>query len=119
MPDNMSDSGANQQAPEPPAEPRESESSTAVQTKPAPVRPKSRQLPPWKVLLHNDDVNAIDYVVETVVMLTTLDVKESALRVKEAEARGLSLLLTTHRERAELYQMQFASRNLTVTIEPA
>ena len=30
-----------------------------------------------------------------------------------------SLLLTTHKERAELYQEQFTSKGLTVTIEPA
>ena len=32
---------------------------------------------------------------------------------------GVALLLTTHKERAELYQEQFQSKGLTVTIEPA
>lgn len=102
-----------------PAESREAQTGTAVQTKPAPSKPKPKQLPPWKVILHNDDVNDILYVVETVLMLTTLDKKKATLCVAEAHHSGLSLLLTTHQERAELYQTQFASRNLTVTIEPA
>ncbi|MCC7193040.1 MAG: ATP-dependent Clp protease adaptor ClpS [Phycisphaeraceae bacterium] len=101
-----------------PAEPRESQTGTAVQTKPAPSKPKPKQLPPWKVILHNDDVNDILYVIETVLMLTTLDKKKATQCVAEAHNSGLSLLLTTHQERAELYQTQFASRNLTVTIEP-
>jgi ATP-dependent Clp protease adapter protein ClpS len=37
----------------------------------------------------------------------------------EAHTTGVALVLTTHRERAELYQEQFKSRRLTVTIEPA
>ena len=40
-------------------------------------------------------------------------------RTLEAHNAGVSLLLTTHKERAELYQDQFKSKGLTVTIEPA
>jgi ATP-dependent Clp protease adapter protein ClpS len=36
----------------------------------------------------------------------------------EAHQRGISLLLTTHREHAELLHEQFHSKHLTVTIEP-
>jgi ATP-dependent Clp protease adaptor protein ClpS len=84
--------------------------------------PKKRPpqlLPPWKVLLHNDDTNTHDYVVETIVQLTTLNEQDAELRMKEADKTGLALLLTTHKERAELYQEQFTSKGLTVTIEPA
>jgi ATP-dependent Clp protease adaptor protein ClpS len=91
----------------------------ATATRPAPAKPTPRQLPPWKVLLHNDDVNDIQFVVETIVMLTPLAMQDAVLRMKEAHDTGVALLLTTHRERAELYQLQFSSRNLTVTIEPA
>ena len=37
----------------------------------------------------------------------------------EAHARGRALLMTTHRERAELYKEQFASKKVIVTIGPA
>jgi ATP-dependent Clp protease adapter protein ClpS len=36
----------------------------------------------------------------------------------EAHKRGLALLVSTHREHAELLQEQFTSKKLTVTIEP-
>lgn len=84
---------------------------------PAPKPPA--QLPPWKVILHNDHVNDQLHVVETILMLTSLNKPTAIRRMFEAHHAGRSLLLTTHRERAELYQQQFASRNLTVTIEKA
>ena len=39
--------------------------------------------------------------------------------VVEADDTGVALILTTHKERAELYQEQFTSKGLVVTIEPA
>ncbi|MCE9591378.1 MAG: ATP-dependent Clp protease adaptor ClpS [Planctomycetes bacterium] len=113
MPDN---------AAQPPADgERQPEAQTPAATaiKPAPAKPRPRHLPPWKVLLHNDDVNEEIYVVETIVMLTTLNEQDATDRMVEAHTSGVALLLTTHRERAELIQQQFSSRNLTVTIEPA
>ena len=86
--------------------------------KPVPARPAPRKLPPWKVLLHNDDVNEMEYVVQTITMLTPLSDRQAAARMLEAHLRGLALMLVTHRELAELYRQQFASRRLTVTIEP-
>jgi ATP-dependent Clp protease adaptor protein ClpS len=96
-----------------------SEGGTAVKTKPVPAKRPPQILPPWKVLLHNDDVNDYMFVVETIVMLTPLNEQDAVERMKEAHETGTSLIMTTHRERAELVQQQFASRGLTVTIEPA
>ena len=87
--------------------------------KASPKKKPPQALPPWKVLLHNDDTNTPDYVVTTIVQLTTLNEQDAELRMKEADKTGLSLLLTTHKERAELYQEQFTAKSLTVTIEPA
>lgn len=85
--------------------------------KPQSAQPETEQMPPWKVLLHNDDVNSMEYVTHTICELTTLDWDESKQRMEEAHDEGVALLLTTHKERAELYQEQFASKGLTVTIE--
>lgn len=90
-----------------------------TKSKPAPKKNPPGMLPPWKVLLHNDDKNAMDFVVETIVELTPLNKQDAAARTVEAHESGLALLLTTHKERAELYQEQFTSKGLVVTIEPA
>lgn len=82
------------------------------------VQRQARQLPPFRVLLHNDDVNTFDHVIRCIVRLTPLKVEEAFERAIEAHETGLSLLLVTHRERAELYVDQFASAALTVTCEP-
>lgn len=87
--------------------------------KPAPARRKPKQLPPWKVLLHNDDENDMGYVVDTIVMLTPLGEQMAIQKMLEAHTAGVTLLLTTHQERAELYRDQFTSRQLIVTIEQA
>jgi ATP-dependent Clp protease adaptor protein ClpS len=96
---------------------------TAVKAKRSPKqKPKTtppQELRPWKVLLHNDDKNDMLYVVRTIMELTPLKAQEALLRMKEAHETGVALLLTTHKERAELYRDQFQSKGLTVTIEPA
>lgn len=95
----------------------------ALKTKPVrrhkPKRKPPQQLPPWKVLLHNDDKNDMLFVVQTICELTPLKQEEAILRMKEAHETGVALLLTTHKERAELYREQFQSKGLVVTIEPA
>jgi ATP-dependent Clp protease adaptor protein ClpS len=98
-----------------------SKSGTATKRvrKKAPAKKPPQPLPPWKVMLHNDDKNDILFVVETVVALTPLNIEDAKVRTLEAHKTGVALLLTTHKERAELYKEQFASKSLTVTIEPA
>ena len=89
------------------------------QTDARPLTTEPRLLPPWKVLLHNDDVNAQEEVVLAILTVTNLKPAEAIRRMLEAHHTGVALLLTTHRERAELYLAQFSGGNLTVTIEPA
>ena len=89
-----------------------------IPTTASPQRVAPRQLPPYKVLLHNDDINSMAHVVLSIVKLTTMSLAEAEDRMLEAHNRGMSLLLVTHKERAELYEEQFRSQNLIVTIEP-
>lgn len=99
------------------------EGATAVKprqaSKTSPQRKPPALLPQWKVLLHNDDKNDMVHVVSSIVGLTPLNIDEAVSRMKEAHKTGVALLLVTHKERAELYVDQFASKGLTVTIEPA
>jgi ATP-dependent Clp protease adapter protein ClpS len=87
--------------------------------KTTPKKKPPQPLPPWKVLLHNDDKNDFDYVIGTITQLTSLNEQDAELRAVEAHKTGVALLLATHKERAELYQEQFTSKGLVVTIEPA
>jgi ATP-dependent Clp protease adaptor protein ClpS len=97
-------------------------SGTAVAPAPAkkPAKPsrKPKQLPPYKVLLHNDDVNTFEHVILAILKLTALELEEAVTRTLEAHESGVALLLVTHKERAELYSEQFATFQITVTIEP-
>jgi len=90
---------------------------TATKTRPTPKRPALDRMPPWKVLLHNDDVNDMGYVIETICELTTLNRQIAVQRMLEAHTKGVAMLLATHQEHAELLVEQFASKQLTVTIE--
>jgi len=77
-----------------------------------------RQLAPYGGVVHNDEVNDFGHVVITIMLLTHLKAEDAVARTMEAHETGQSVLLVTHRERAELYVEQFASCSLTVTAEP-
>jgi len=83
-----------------------------------PVKPVLDQLPPYRVLLHNDDVNNDVFVVSSLVELTPLPRERAVEVMREAHKTGVALVVVTHKERAELYKDQFTSKKLTVTIEP-
>ncbi|MFA5863744.1 MAG: ATP-dependent Clp protease adaptor ClpS [Phycisphaerae bacterium] len=82
------------------------------------TRTVTRTPPPYKVILHNDKVNDMAYVIEIICKLTPLTIEQAYEKMMEAHLKGLTVLLVCHKERAELYQEQFHSCRLTVTIEP-
>ena len=82
------------------------------------VEQETQLLPQYRVILHNDDINTFEHVILSILRLTPLNEQEAVQRTLEAHETGLSLLLMTHLERAELYVEQFASLGLTVTCEP-
>jgi ATP-dependent Clp protease adaptor protein ClpS len=82
------------------------------------VKSQTRLLPPFKVVLHNDDVNSFEHVILTIMKLTPLKEPEAVAKTLEAHETGNAVLLVTNQERAELYVEQFASCSLTVTCEP-
>jgi ATP-dependent Clp protease adaptor protein ClpS len=82
------------------------------------VQQQVRHLPPFKVVLHNDDVNTFEHVIISILKLTPLKEPEAIAKTIEAHKTGNAVLLVTSQERAELYVEQFASLSLTVTCEP-
>lgn len=115
----MSDEPKPDTPPPPDADkPRGASTAVAERTRPAPSRTPPKPLPLYRVLLHNDDFNTVEFVVETLIELTPHNKQAATVIMLEAHLRGVALVLITHKERAELYRDQFASKRLTVTIEP-
>jgi ATP-dependent Clp protease adapter protein ClpS len=82
-------------------------------------QPRRRDLPRYRVILLREGINDIMLVVRTVMELTHFCRTEATHKMWEAHHVGRSILLTTYRERAELYVEQFTDRGVAVTLEPA
>jgi ATP-dependent Clp protease adaptor protein ClpS len=70
------------------------------------------------VLLNNEAANLME-IVRTIMELTHFCRAEATNKMWQAHHSGRSLLLKTHRERAELYVEQFAAKGMHVTVEAA
>ena len=86
---------------------------TAVAKPKRSTKPKSkppRLLPPWKVLLHDDDKNEVPFVVLTIMELTPLKQEEAVQRTLEAHQQKVSLLLVTHKDAQSSTRTSFNPR---------
>lgn len=84
--------------------------------KPSTVR---KIAPRYRVLLHNDDFNPMEYVVK--VLLTTvpnLTQPQAVSIMMEAHTNGIALVITCAQEHAEFYCETLKNHGLTSTIEP-
>jgi ATP-dependent Clp protease adaptor protein ClpS len=79
-----------------------------------------RLLPPYAVILHNDDVNEMLYVVHALLeSVPELSVEQATEIMLEAHHQGRAQVIVCPKERAELYRERLERRGLTATIEPA
>lgn len=79
-----------------------------------------RLLPPYAVILHNDDVNEMMYVVRSIVAcVPEIDWEQAVAIMVEAHENGRAHVITCPLERAEHYRDRLESRGLTATIEKA
>ena len=80
----------------------------------------SRKLAPrYRVLLHNDNYNSMEYVVQ--VLMTTvpsLTQPQAVSIMMEAHTNGLALVITCAQEHAEFYCETLKNHGLSSTIEP-
>ncbi len=78
-----------------------------------------KHAPQYRVLLHNDDSNSMEYVVEvllkTVASLTTPQAVDIMM---QAHTAGVALVIVCAQEHAEFYCESLKSNGLTSTIEP-
>ncbi len=86
-----------------------SKSSTSTVRKPAPR---------YKVLLHNDDFNSMEYVVQTLMQTIAGMTQPQAVNIMmEAHTNGIALVITCALEHAEFYCETLCNHGLTSTIE--
>src|SRR5689334_19579464 len=70
---------------------------------------KPRELPPYHVILLNDDDHSYEYVIEMLMVLFAHPSEMGMQLAKEVDRQGRVVVLTTHKEKAELKRDQIHS----------
>lgn len=82
----------------------------ATELKPEPRvkrRPKKpKQLPPWHVILLDDNDHSYEYVIEMLKAIFGYEEPKGYVLAKEVDSKGRVIVYTTHRELAELKREQ-------------
>jgi ATP-dependent Clp protease adaptor protein ClpS len=95
---------------------RESGGAAVMEKAPERVRKPS---PRYKVLLHNDPVNSMEYVVTTLRQVVPSLSEQDAIAVMlEAHNTGIGLVIVCDIEPAEFYCETLTAKGLSSTIEP-
>ncbi len=80
----------------------------------------TRLLPPYRVILHNDDHNSMDHVVRSLLRcVQSLTVEDAVAIMMTAHENGQATVIECPKEAAEHYRDALESCGLTATIEPA
>ena len=75
--------------------------------------------PRYKVLLHNDPVNSMEFVVNTLRQVVPQLSEQDAMAIMlEAHNTGVGLVIVCDLEPAEFYAESLKAKGLTSTIEP-
>ncbi|HEX7736892.1 MAG TPA: ATP-dependent Clp protease adaptor ClpS [Ktedonobacteraceae bacterium] len=83
------------------------------------TRLRARLLPPYKVILFNDDYNSQDYVVMVLLhLISHLTQPEAHEIMMTAHLTGSAVVVVCPKESAEYYQERLLGYGLTATIEP-
>jgi ATP-dependent Clp protease adaptor protein ClpS len=83
------------------------------------VRERTKLMPPYKVIVHNDDYNEMNYVIFALLhSVNILTVEEAERIMLTAHLTGQAIVIVCPKEVAEYYQERLLSYRLTATIEP-
>lgn len=83
------------------------------------TRIRAKLLPPYKVILFNDDHNGMDYVVAVLLRLINHLTPPEAIEIMlTAHLTGSAVVVVCPKENAEYYQERLLGYGLTATIEP-
>ena len=78
-----------------------------------------RTSPRYKVLLHNDPINSMEFVVNTLrEVVPQLSEQDAMAIMLEAHNTGIGLVIVCDLEPAEFYSESLKAKGLTSTIEP-
>ena len=82
-------------------------------------RLRASLLPPYRVVLFNDDYNEMNYVIFALLhTINGLTEQEAEQIMLTAHLMGSAIVIVCPRETAEYYQERLLSYGLTATIEP-
>ena len=83
------------------------------------TRQRSQLLPPYKVILFDDDYNEMDFVVYALLhSVGSLSPEEAEYIMLTAHLTGSAVVIVCPKEEAEYYQERLLGYGLTATIEP-
>ena len=83
----------------------------------SPARPPVDRLPPYNVVLLNDDDHTYEYVIEMLGKLFGHDEARAFKMAEELDTTGRVIVLTTHKEKAELKRDQITAYGADVRME--
>ena len=96
-------------------EKNDGKSSTVLEKKPAELKNKS---PKYKVLLHNDPVNSMEYVANSLrEVVPQLSEQDAIAIMLEAHNTGVGLVIVCDLEPAEFYSESLKSKGISSSIE--
>lgn len=78
---------------------------------------KTNSLQQYNVILLNDSKNTLDDVKYRISQIMKFSQQVAHMKAMEANDQGSSILLTTHKERAEMYKEQFHGYKINVDIK--
>jgi ATP-dependent Clp protease adaptor protein ClpS len=73
---------------------------------PEAAKPKTKTLPPWNVVLVDDDQHTYDYVIEMLINLCGHTLDAGFKLARRVDQQGRAVVFTAHRELAELKREQ-------------
>lgn len=93
-------------------------------------KPKTRKLPPYNVVLLDDNDHTYDYVIEMLGKVFGYASERGMQLAKEVDSTGRVIVLTTHKELAELkrdqisgygadWRLERSAGSMRATVEPA
>lgn len=94
------------------------------------AKPKTRKLPPYNVILLDDNDHTYDYVIEMLARVFGHPENRAYKMAKEVDGSGRVIVMTTHKELAELkrdqilgfgadWRLERSAGSMSAIIEPA